>query len=293
MAFDVVTLASVVDALVDPWRSGIMQRAAIEVLLLGIAGGLLGCWVVWGGLSFSAEALPHAMLPGLVGAALLGVPLVVGGAVGLVVAALLIAAASRLRTLDRDTAISVVFTGLFGLGVLMALAPDTPAGVSELLFGDILGLTDGDVLVAAGLTAVLVVALVVLHPRLLAVTFDREAARVLGVRLGTTDTVLVVLIAITTLICVQALGNLFVAAILVAPSAVARLWGGPIVPSMLRAVAVAVLCGIAGLYLSFHANVAAGAAIAGVTVVVYLLAVAAADLRDRYRTPKCVVEGDR
>lgn len=293
MAFDVVTLASVVDALVDPWRSGIMQRAAIEVLLLGIAGGLLGCWVVWGGLSFSAEALPHAMLPGLVGAALLGVPLVVGGAIGLVVAALLIAAASRLRTLDRDTAISVVFTGLFGLGVLMALAPDTPAGVSELLFGDILGLTDGDVLVAAGLTAVLVVALVVLHPRLLAVTFDREAARVLGVRLGTTDTVLVVLIAITTLICVQALGNLFVAAILVAPAAVARLWGGPIVLSMLRAVAVAVLCGIAGLYLSFHANVAAGAAIAGVTVVVYLLAVAAADLRDRYRTPKCVVEGDR
>lgn len=288
---DAVTVASVADALVDPWRSGIMQRAAIEVLLLGIAGGLLGCWVVWGGLSFSAEALPHAMFPGLVGAALLGVPLVLGGAVGLVVAALLIALASQIRTLDRDTAISVVFTSLFGLGVLMALSPDTPAGVSELLFGDILGLTTGDVVVAAALTAVVVAALAVLHPRLLAVTFDRDAARVLGVRLGTTDTLLIVLIALATLICVQALGNLFVAAVLVAPAAVARLWGRRVVPSMLLAVAVAVLSGIAGLYLSFHANVAAGASIAAVTVVVYLLAVTASRLRGRVRQPKCVVEG--
>lgn len=289
---DVVTVASVVDTLVDPWRSGIMQRAAIEVLLLGIAGGLLGCWIVWGGLSFSAEALPHAMFPGLVGAALLGVPLVLGGAVGLIVAALLIAVASRIRTLDRDTAISVVFTSLFGLGVLLALAPDTPAGVSELLFGDILGLTDGDLLVAAGLTVVVVAALVALHPRLLAVTFDRDAARVLGVRLGTTDTLLIVLIALATLICVQALGNLFVAAILVAPAAVARLWGRRVVPSMLLAVVVAILCGFGGLYLSFYANVAAGASIAGITVIVYLLAVAAASLRERVRRPHCVVEGE-
>lgn len=289
---DVVTVASVIDTLVDPWRSGIMQRAAIEVLLLGIAGGLLGCWIVWGGLSFSAEALPHAMFPGLVGAALLGVPLVLGGAVGLVVAALLIAVASRIRTLDRDTAISVVFTSLFGLGVLLALAPDTPAGVSELLFGDILGLTDGDLLVAAGLTVVVVGALAVLHPRLLAVTFDRDAARVLGIRLGTTDTLLIVLIALATLICVQALGNLFVAAILVAPAAVARLWGRRVVPSMLLAVVVAILCGFGGLYLSFYADVAAGASIAGITVVVYLLAVAAAGMRERMRTPRCVVEGE-
>lgn len=289
---DVLTVASVVDTLVDPWRSGIMQRAAIEVLLLGVAGGLLGCWIVWGGLSFSAEALPHAMFPGLVGAALLGVPLVLGGAVGLIVAALLIAVASRIRTLDRDTAISVVFTSLFGLGVLLALAPDTPAGVSELLFGDILGLTTGDLLVAAGLTVVVVGALVVLHPRLLAVTFDREAARVLGVRLGATDTLLIVLIAVATLICVQALGNLFVAAILVAPAAVARLWGRRVVPSMLLAVVVAILCGFGGLYLSFYANVAAGASIAGITVLVYLLAVAASTVRERTRKPRCVVEGE-
>jgi ABC-type Mn2+/Zn2+ transport system permease subunit len=276
---DAVLLASVLDGLIDPWRSGIMQRALIEVVLLGATGGLLGCWIVWGGLSYSAEALPHAMFPGLVGAALLGLPLVLGGAVGLLVAALLIAAASRVPSLDRDTSISVVFTSMFGLGTLMALSPATPTGVSELLFGDVLGLTDDDVLVAAALTVVVLVALKLLHPRLLATTFDRDGARSAGLRPGVTDVALVALIAVATLVCVQALGNLFVAATLVAPAAGAKLLGRRLLPSMGIAVGIALVSGVGGLLLSFHAGTAAGASIAGVTVAIYLVLAAAAGAR--------------
>jgi ABC-type Mn2+/Zn2+ transport system permease subunit len=276
---DPAVLASVLDGLVDPWRSGIMQRALLEVVLLGVTGGLLGCWIVWGGLSYSAEALPHAMFPGLVGAALLGVPLVLGGSAGLLVAALLIAAAARVPTLDRDTSISVVFTSMFGLGTLMALSPDTPTGVSELLFGDVLGLTNGDVGVAAALTAAVLLALWVLHPRLLATTFDRDGARSAGLRPGVTDVALVALVAVATLVCVQALGNLFVAATLVAPAAGARLLGRGLVPTMAIAVLVALLAGIGGLLLSYHAGTAAGASIAGVTVAAYLAIAAGAGVR--------------
>ncbi|MEV4421045.1 metal ABC transporter permease [Patulibacter sp. NPDC049589] len=277
---DPALIASVLDGLVDPWRSGIMQRALVEVVLLGATGGLLGCWIVWGGLSYSAEALPHAMFPGLVGAALLGVPLVLGGAVGLLIAALLIAAASRVPSLDRDTSISVVFTSMFGLGTLMALSPDTPTGVSELLFGDVLGLTNGDVAVAAGLTLLMLIALRVLHPRLLATTFDRDGARAAGLRPGVTDVALVALIAVATLVCVQALGNLFVAATLVAPAATARILGRRLVTTMAIAVGVALLSGVGGLLLSYHAGTAAGASIAGVTVAIYLAVAAGASLRD-------------
>lgn len=276
---DAVLLASVLDGVVDPWRSGIMQRAFVEVLLLGTVGGLLGCWVVWGGLSYSAEALPHAMFPGLVGAAQLGVPLVLGGAVGLLAAALLIAAVSRAPSLDRDTSISVVFTSMFGLGTLMALQPDTPTGVSELLFGDVLGLTTGDVVVAAALTGVVLLALWTLHPRLTATTFDRDAARSAGLRPGVTDVALVVLIAVATLVCVQALGNLFVAATLVAPAATAKLLGRRLLPTMAIALGVAFAGGAGGLYLSFHAGTAAGASIAGVTVAIYLAVAAGAGAR--------------
>lgn len=276
---DAVLLASLLDGLIDPWRSGIMQRALLEVVLLGATGGLLGCWIVWGGLSYSAEALPHAMFPGLVGAALLGLPLVLGGAVGLLAAALLIAAVSRVPSLDRDTSISVVFTSMFGLGTLMALSPDTPTGVTELLFGDVLGLTNGDVAVAAVLTAVVLLALRVLHPRLLATTFDRDGARSAGLRPGVTDVALVVLIAVATLVCVQALGNLFVAATLVAPAATARLLGRRPGPTMALAVGVALLSGVGGLLLSYHAGTAAGASIAGVTVAVYLVVASVAGVR--------------
>lgn len=273
---DPVLVAAVLDGLIDPWRSGIMQRALIEVVLLGVAGGLLGCWIVWGSLSYSAEALPHAMFPGLVGAALLGVPLVVGGAVGLLVAGLLIAAVARVPSLDRDTSISVVFTSMFGLGTLMALSPQTPPGVSELLFGDVLGVTTGDLVVAGALTVAVLVALRVLHPRLVATTFDRDGARAFGVAPGVVDVALVVLISVATLICVSALGNLFVAATLVAPAATARLLNRRVVPTMLIAAAVAIASGVGGLLLSYHAGLAAGASIAGVTVLVYLALAAVA-----------------
>lgn len=273
-----VPAAAVLGPLLDPWSSGIMQRALLEVVLLGVAGGTLGVWIVLTRLSYSAEALPHTMFPGLVGAALLGLPLVLGGAVGLLVAALLIAGASRIRSIDRDTAISVVFTAMFGLGVLMALAPDTPPGVSELLFGDVLGLTDGDVLTAAVLTAAVLLALRLLHPRLLATAFDRDAAAAFGARPGLVDVALVGLVAVATLVCVQALGNLFVAATLVAPAASARLLGWRVVPTMAVAVGVAIVSGVAGLLVSYHAGTAAGASIAAVTVLVYVVLVAVARL---------------
>src|SRR3954447_3181999 len=96
-----------------PPRTGdIMRRAFAEVLLLGISGGAIGCWIVLNGLSYGAESLPHAMFPGLVLAALVGVPLLVGGAVGLIVAALAIAAASRTPLIGRDSAIAVVVTSM-------------------------------------------------------------------------------------------------------------------------------------------------------------------------------------
>ena len=135
--------------LTDPWSEAIVQRAFLEVALLGIAGGALGCWIVLYSLSYSAESLAHGLFPGLVVAALIGAPLLLGGAVGIAIAAGAVALVGRLPGLDRDVGVAVVVTTLFGLGVLFALSPDSPPGVQSLLFGDILGLSTGD-LIAVG-----------------------------------------------------------------------------------------------------------------------------------------------
>jgi ABC-type Mn2+/Zn2+ transport system permease subunit len=276
-------IATVWHDLVVPWEQAIDRRAFLEVVLLGLTGGALGCWIIFYNLSYATESLAHALLPGLVAAALLGLPLILGGAVGLAVAALAIAAAARTPAIGRDTAIAVVVTALLGLGALLALAPDTPAGLGELLFGDVLGVSDADLLLAGGLAIAVLGALSVLHGRLLLVGFDRLNAPALGVRPGAVDAALLLLIAAALLVAVQGLGNLLVIAVLVGPAACARSVTRRMAPMMAVAAAVAVLAGIGGIYLSYYARTAAGASIAAVIVGVYVVAVALSPSSPRTR----------
>ncbi len=265
-------MLAVLHALTDPWADPIGRRALLEVVLLGVTGGALGCWIVFYELSYSAESLAHALLPGLVLAALTGLPLLVGGAIGLLVAALAIAAAGQVPSIGRDTSVAVVVTALFGAGALLALSPSSPPGLQGLLFGDILGVSDVDLALAAALAVVVLAALRTMHGRLLAVGFDRLSARALGVRPLAVDAALLVLLAFALLVAVQGLGNLLVVAVLVAPASAARLVSRRMAPMMAVSAAVAVAAGAAGLYLSYYAGTAAGASIAGMLVVAYLVA---------------------
>jgi ABC-type Mn2+/Zn2+ transport system permease subunit len=264
--------ATVWHSLIEPWQQGIDRRALLEVLLLGLTGGALGCWIIFYNLSYSTESLAHALLPGLVLAALVGIPLILGGAIGLVVAALAIAAAARTPAVGRDTAVAVVVTALLGLGALLALAPDTPAGLGELLFGDVLGVSDTDLALALGLAAAVLLALAALHGRLLLVGFDRLNARALGVNPTTIDLALLLLVAAALLVAVQGLGNLLVVAVLVGPAACARAVTTRMSTMMVTAASIAILAGFGGLYLSYYARTAAGASIAAVICGVYALA---------------------
>jgi ABC-type Mn2+/Zn2+ transport system permease subunit len=264
-------LADLWGALTDPWTEPIVQRAFAEIVLLGIVGGVLGCWIVFYELSYSAESLSHAIFPGLVVAALSGVSLVLGGAVGLLVAALAIALAGRAPEIGSDTAVAVVVSGLFGAGALLALSAESPPGLNGLLFGDILGVSDLDLALAAALVGVSASVLVLFHRQLLLVGFDRASAHALGGRPLLVDSVLLVLLALSVLVGVQGLGSLLVVTILVGPAASARLVAHRMAPMMTLATLFAVLTGVGGLYLSYYADTAAGASIAGTVVLLYTL----------------------
>jgi ABC-type Mn2+/Zn2+ transport system permease subunit len=279
-----VIVATVWHSLIAPWEQGIDRRALFEVILLGLTGGTLGCWIIFYNLSYSTESLAHALLPGLVLAALAGIPIILGGAVGLAVAALAIAAAARTPAVGRDTAVAVVVTGLLGLGALLALSPDTPAGLGALLFGDVLGVSDTDLVLAGGLAVAVLVALTLLHGRLLLVGFDRLNAAALGVRPGVVDLALLLLIAAALLVAVQGLGNLLVVAVLVGPAACARAVTRRMSTMMAVAAGVAVAAGCGGLYLSYYAETAAGASIAAVIVGAYVIALGVGAAGRRMRT---------
>lgn len=277
--------ADLVRVLVEPFTEPIVQRAAAGVVLLGIVGGLAGCWVVLYGLSYAAESLAHGSLPGMVVAVAAGLPLVVGTSGGLLVAAAAIALVARVPALGRDTAVSIVISTMLGLGALLALAPSTPRGLAALLFGDVLGLSTADLAVGVLVAALLAVLLTVFHGRLLAVGFDRETAARLGVRPGLVELLLLVLLGLALVVVVPALGNLLAAAILIGPAATARLVTRR-VPSMLAvAVLLAIGCGLAGLEASYQLSTASGATIAATILVVYLLALGRATLRRRSVPP--------
>jgi ABC-type Mn2+/Zn2+ transport system permease subunit len=264
----------VIDFFGDPLGQELIRRALLEVVLISLVGGALGCWIIFYGVSYAAESLSHAMFPGLVIAALAGAPIVLGGAPALALAALAIALVGRVRGVGRDTAVAVVVTGLFGLGALLALSADTPPGVQGLLFGDILAPSDSDLILAAALAIAVLVALRGVHWQLLTVAFDRSTSSILGVSPTLADAAVLGLLAAAALVTVQGLGTLLAVAMLVGPAATARTFTRRVPTMMLASTLLGLAAGVGGIYISFHAGLAAGASIAGCIVVAYLVAIA-------------------
>jgi ABC-type Mn2+/Zn2+ transport system permease subunit len=261
-----------IDALTDPFSQGITQRALLELVILGAVCGPLGTWVVLYRQSYTAESMAHAMLPGLVLASLAGVSLVAGAAAGTLLAALGIWLAGRQRGLAPDTAVGVTITALFGLGALLALAPTAPARLGEILFGDLLAISDGDLVASAVLSAGVFAALLALHRPLALAAFDPATAPSLGARPATVELALLALIAVTVVGATQALGNLLVVALIVAPALAAARVSGRLGPALALSALLAIGAGVAGLYASYYLDLAAGASVALAAVAIFALA---------------------
>jgi ABC-type Mn2+/Zn2+ transport system permease subunit len=168
----------------------------------------------------------------------------------------------------------VVVTGLFGLGALLALSASSPPGLQGLLFGDILAPSDSDLMLSGALALLVVIALRVLHWRLLTVAFDRSSSPALGISPAWADGTVLALLAGAALVTVQGLGTLLAVAMLVGPAAIARTFTRRLPTMMVASTLIGFGSGLAGIYISFHAGLAAGASIAGCIVIAYLVAIA-------------------
>jgi ABC-type Mn2+/Zn2+ transport system permease subunit len=258
--------------LTDPFASPILQRALAELLILSVACGPLGVWVLLYRDAYAAESISHGMLPGLVIAALAGAPLVLGATGGVLVAAGGIALVARDRRLSSDIGVAVCVSALLGAGALLALSPETPPRLQELLFGDLLGVGAGDLVVAGALAGAVAVGLAAGHRSLALVGFDRGSAPSLGARPLRWELGLLAILGVTTVAAVQGLGNLLLVALILAPAAAALGVSRRLPVAIALSAALAALAGVAGLVLSFHLEVAAGASVALCAVALALLA---------------------
>lgn len=256
----------------DPFSEPLLRRALLELVLLGAACGPLGVWVVSYRQAYAAESFAHAMLPGLVLAALAGAPLVLGAAGGALAGAGAVSLAARDPRVDSDAAVAVAVSALLGGGVLIGLAPAAPARLGDLLFGDLLGAGDADLAAAGGLAVAVAAALACSHRRLVLAAFDAGTARALGASPRRTELLLLGVLALAVVAAVQGLGNLLVVALLVAPGAAALRLAATLPAALLLAAALAVIAGVGGLYASYYLDLAAGPAVALAAVLVYALA---------------------
>jgi zinc/manganese transport system substrate-binding protein len=247
----------------EAFRYAFVQRGVVEVLLLSVAAGLLGTWILLRGLAFYSHAVATAAFPGLVLADGLGFAAPLGAFGAAVVFAGLLAWLTRARREQPGAPTALALVGSIALGVILAADVfGSGSNVETLLFGSLLALDSGDLVLAATASAAALAATVVLGRRWLAAGFDPESAAGLGLRSAWPDAALLALLALVVVASLAAAGALLASALFVVPAATVRLWTRRVVPWQLASVALVAAEGVAGLWLSVETDVPPGAAIA-------------------------------
>jgi manganese/iron transport system permease protein len=266
----------------DPLQFEFMRRALIAVALTGITCGLLGSYVVLRGLAFIGDALTHAVFPGIVIAFAIGRSILLGALVVGLATALGIATISRGGRVREDTAIGIVFAGMFALGVVLVSTLATyQSDVADLLFGQILGVSPTDLYLAGGAAAIAVGATIALNKEFALIGFDRDMAVAMRYPVFALDLALLGLLTLAIVVSLQAIGNILVLAMLVTPAATARLLTDRLFSMQIVAAAIGVACGVVGLYISFWWNVASGGAVVLTTTAVFFAVLAGTEVAQR------------
>jgi ABC-type Mn2+/Zn2+ transport system permease subunit len=272
---------AVVHWIVEPLTYGFIVRGLLAGLLAGVACAMLSAFVVWRGMAFIGDALAHAILPGIVIAFVNGVSLFVGALVAALLTALGIGLLSRGRQLKEDTAVGVMFSGFFALGILLLSRVASYQDLTHILFGDILGVSRGDLWAMLAVVLVVLLLVVGFYKELLTTSFDPSHAVAIGLSPSMVRYGLLLLIALTVVAAIQTVGVVLVLALLVTPAAAASLLVKELPRIMALGVLFALLASLAGLYASFYANVASGAAIVLTLTLFFVVAFLLSAIRRR------------
>ena len=260
----------VLDYFTDPLQYEFMRRALIEVTLMGIVTGAIGSYIVLRGLSFIGDALSHAIFPGIVLAFLLGRSIFLGALIFGVFTSVAIAVVASNRRVKEDSAIGVLFAGTFALGVvLISSSKNFTRDLASFLFGNVLGVTTDDLWLSAIVGGIVLLLIALFYKELLITSFDRIAAQAMGLPVFWLDLLLLVLISLTIVVSLRAVGNILVVAMLVTPAATARLLTDRLPVMIVLSSTIGALSGVLGLFISYHSDVAAGGTIVLVATAIF------------------------
>ena len=260
------------DWLIEPFQLGFQQRALLGGSLAAVALALVGTWVVLRGMSFLGDALVHGVIPGIALAALFDFNVLVGAVAAAAVMIFGIDLVHRQTEFSEDTGIGLLFVGMLALGViLLSRTPSYSGSLTNILFGDALGVERGDVVMLGVVLGVSVVASVLLYRPLLVLAFNEQKARLLGLRPALAHWVLLVLITAVIVGAFQTVGTLLVFGLLVGPPATSALLVRRVPVMMVVSALIGVLAVVLGLVLSYHLDTAGSATMALIPIVLFFI----------------------
>jgi manganese/iron transport system permease protein len=260
--------------LLDPLGQVFVQRSLVEMLLLGLLCGVVSAYVVLRGVAFLVNALGHAVFPGIVVAYLVGGDLFWGGLAAGLIVVVSISLAERNQQVSESTAIGVLYIGAFGLGIVL-VSGIKQAGTGSLdnfLFGQLFGVGWNDIFNTLLVSALVLSIIFLIRKELLLISFDVQAARAMGLPVGWLKLAFLILVALTVVTGLPAVGNILMIALLITPGATARLLTDRLFKMMFIAVGVVLLAGVSGILASYHMGLAPGACVVVALTVIFLLA---------------------
>jgi ABC-type Mn2+/Zn2+ transport system permease subunit len=270
------------DPILEPLTFAFFVRALAASAIVGLVCAVVGSYMVLRGLAFMGDALSHSAFPGVVAAYLLHGPFYVGAAIAAVATSLAIGWITRSGRLRGDTAIGVLFAGMFALGIfLFSLIPNYVGDLFGFLFGEILGIGIGDLIALTVLAVIVLATVAVLWKELLYSTFDPLGAAAGGLPVARLEYLFLALIALTIVVSLQAVGIILVVAMLVTPAATAQLVARSFGRLIGIAIAIGVVCPVIGLYASYWLNSASGATIVLVETATFIVVLTIGRVRSR------------
>lgn len=269
----------------EPLSYPFMQRAIITAIIIGSVCAILSCYLVLKGWSLMGDAISHAVLPGIVLAYVLGIPIVIGAFVSGVFCAISTGYIKEHCRVKEDTVMGIVFSGMFALGLVLFSRLDTDQHLSHILFGNMLGITQGELqqtLLIAGIT----LAIVLLKRRdFMLYCFDPQHAKVIGLPVKLLHYGLLSLLALTIVAALQAVGVILVISMLIAPGIIAFLLTHSFDRMLIIASLVSILSCVLGTLISFHIDGATGPCIVISQALFFILAFTYSQLKAKKHLP--------
>jgi ABC-type Mn2+/Zn2+ transport system permease subunit len=270
--------------ILEPLEYEFFVRALIAAALVGALCGLIGVYIVLRRMAYIGHGLSHAVFGGAVVSHVMAINFYVGATLWGFFAAVLISLTTRRRVIGADAAIGIITTASFALGVAVISRYRTfTRDFEAALFGNILGVTWSDLLAISAVAAFASGVLIVGYKQFLFATFDPDVARFYGVPSGWVDTAFSLILAATVVASMQILGVTLIAAAIVIPPVVARLLTDSFRTMILLSTVTGALCGVAGIYLSYYANISSGASVVLFAAGVFAVALAYSMVRGRVR----------